>query len=99
MTHPERETIMNAVRRKEISRVLRRLTDLTEDLSDILGDIENIKDEESEALENIPESLQETERYAQSEAAAENLEEAYDIFSDMRDSLDAVINSLEAAQE
>lgn len=44
MTHPERGTIMNAVRRKEISRVLRRLTDLTEDLSDILGDIENIKD-------------------------------------------------------
>ena len=90
---------MNAVRRKEISRVLRRLTELTEDLSDILGDIENIRDEESEALENIPESLQETERYAQSEAAADNLEEAYDIFSDMRDSLDAVINSLEAAQE
>lgn len=78
---------MNAVRRKEISRVLRRLTELTEDLSDILGDIENIRDEESEALENIPESLQETERYDQSEAAAENLEEAYDIFSDMRDSL------------
>lgn len=99
MTHPERGTIMNAVRRKEISRVLRRLTDLTEDLSDILGDIENIKDEESEALENIPESLQETERYAQSEAAADNLEEAYAIFSDMRDSLDDVINSLEAAQE
>lgn len=90
---------MNAVRRKEISRVLRRLTELTEDLSDILGDIENIKDEESEALENIPESLQETERYAQSEAAADNLEEAYDIFSDMRDSLDDVINNLEAAQE
>lgn len=90
---------MNAVRRKEISRVLRRLTELAEDMSDILVDIENVKDEESEALENIPESLQETERYAQSEAAAENLEEAYDTFSDMKDSLDNVINSLEAAQE
>ena len=50
-------------------------------------------------MENIPESLQETERYAQSEAAADNLEEAYDTFSDMRDSLDDVISSLEAAQE
>lgn len=90
---------MNAVRRKEISRVLKRLNELVEDLNGILGDIENICYEENEVWENIPESLQETERYAQSEAAAGNLEEAYDTFSDMRDSLDDVINSLEAAQE
>ena len=58
MTHPERRTIMNAVRRKEISRVLMRLTELTEDLSDILGDIENIRNGESEAAaDNLEEAL------------------------------------------
>ncbi len=49
---------MNAVRRKEISRVLMRLTELTEDLSDILGDIENIRNGESEAAaDNLEEAL------------------------------------------
>lgn len=92
---------MNATRRKEISKVLKRLYELVEDMSDLLGDIETIKDDENEALENIPESLQECspERYTQIESAANNLDEAYDVFSDMKDSLDDVINSLEAAKE
>lgn len=90
---------MNATRRKEISKVLKRLYELVEDMSDLLGDIETIKDDENEALENILESLQESERYTQIESAANNLDEAYDVFSDMKDSLDDVINSLEAAKE
>ena len=90
---------MNATRRKEISKVLERLYELVEAMSDLLGDIETIKDDENEALENIPESLQESERYTQIESAANNLDEAYDVFSDMKDSLVDVINSLEAAKE
>ena len=90
---------MNATRRKEISKVLKRLYELVEDMGDLLGDIETIKDDENEALENIPESLQESERYTQIENSANNIDEAYDVFSDMKDSLDDVINSLEAAKE
>lgn len=67
---------MNATRRKEISKVLKRLYELVEDMSDLLGDIETIKDDENEALENIPESLQESERYTQIESAANSLEAA-----------------------
>ena len=74
---------MNATRRKEISLVLKRLYELVEDMSDLLGDIETIKDDENEALDNIPESLQVSDRYTQIESAANNLDEAYDVFSDI----------------
>ncbi len=90
---------MNAVRRKTITKLIGRLNGLLEEMEDLLSDIDIVREEESEALNNIPESLMETDRYAQSEAAADNLEEAYDTLSDMKDSLEDVVNSLEAAKE
>ena len=90
---------MNAVRRRTITKPIGRLNGLLGQMEDLLGDIDMVREEENEALNNIPESLMETDRYAQIEAAADNLEEAYDTFSDMKDSLEDVVNSLEAAKE
>jgi len=90
---------MNAVRRRTITKLIGRLNGLLGQMEDLLGDIDIVREEENEALNNMPESLMETDRYAQIEAAANNLEEAYDTFSEMKDSLEDVVNSLEAAQE
>ena len=90
---------MNAVRRRTITKLIGRLNGLLGQMEDLLGDIDVVREEENEALNNMPESLMETDRYAQIEAAADNLEEAYDTFSEMKDSLEDVVNSLEAAQE
>jgi len=89
---------MNAVRRRTITKLIGRLNGLLGQMEDLLGDIDIVREEENEALNNIPESLMETDRYAQIEAAADNLEDAYDTFSDMKDSLEDVVNSLEAAK-
>ncbi len=85
---------MNAVRRRTITKLIGRLNGLLGQMEDLLGDIDIVREEENEALNNMPESLMETDKYAQIEAAADNLEEAYDTFSD-----EDVVNSLEAAQE
>ena len=90
---------MNAVRRRTITKLIGRLNGLLGQMEDLLGDIDIVREEENEALNNMPESLMETDRYAQIEAAADNLEEAYDTFSEMKDSLEDVVNSLVAAQE
>lgn len=60
---------MNKARRKMIEEVIAGLEDL-------IGQAEAIRDEEQEALENIPESLRGSERYEQSEAAVSALEDA-----------------------
>lgn len=90
---------MNAVRRRTITKLIGRLNGLLGQMEDLLGDIDIVREEENEALNNMPESLMETDRYAQIAAAADNLEEAYDTFSEMKDSLEDVVNSLEAAKE
>ena len=62
-------------------------------------EIESVKDEETEYLENIPENLQSSERYEKAEMSAENLEAAYDAFEEKKDSLDEVVAFLEESTE
>ena len=65
---------MNKARRKELSRVV----ELIEEARELL---EVIKDEEQEAFDNMPESLQYSER-------GETMEEYISVMEDMIDTLD-----------
>ena len=76
---------MNKTRRKEIEKIL-------EVLDSIRTDVESILDAEQEAFENIPESLEGTDRYEQAEEAVSNLDDALS-------SLEDAIDSLENAKE
>lgn len=60
---------MNKIRRKALQEIYDKLSDLREEL-------EAIKDEEDESRENMPENLQGSERYEQSETASGNIDEA-----------------------
>ena len=71
---------MNNDRRKRIEKV-------QETLAELLAEIEALRDEEQEALENLPESLQETERGERMQTAADALDDAYTNLDSVNDSL------------
>lgn len=60
---------MNNSRRKRISKI-------ADALNELKGQIDELYEEEREAFENIPESLQGTERYEAAENAVDMLESA-----------------------
>lgn len=76
---------MNKQRRK-------RITEAIELLEQAQQIIEEVKDEEQEAYDNLPEGLQCGERGEAMKEAVNNLEESYDSVGD-------IIDTLEAAQE
>lgn len=76
---------MNKARRAAIEKIRDKLMDLCEE-------IEQVKDEEQEAFDNMPEGLQSSERGKAMESAISSLEEAYD-------SVDSAVCCLEEAKE
>ena len=76
---------MNKARREKLSAIIDALS--------VLHDkIDEVKSEEESALQNMPESLEGSERYDAMEEAVDNLSEAMDMFDD-------VIDLLESAKE
>lgn len=88
---------MNAKRRKNIAFAIKDITLLSEKAESLLNDLESIKSEEEECFENIPENLQDSERYTAAEEAVDNLENACDTLQEAIDNLVDVISSLEEA--
>ena len=75
---------MNNVRRKKINK-------LYEQLEEIKAALEELQEEEQEALDNIPESLWETDRYTAIEEANENLEGAVNAFEELLEYLEEAV--------
>lgn len=71
---------MNAARRKQIAEAIADLEKLTGALEDVKNLIESIRDDEQEAFDAMPESLQSSERGEASQEAINNLEEAVSAF-------------------
>ena len=72
---------MNNTRRKQISTLIGSLERLNnhyseEELNKCMNRLEDIKNDEEEAFDNMPEGLQYSQRGMDSEAAIDNLEEA-----------------------
>lgn len=76
---------MNNTRRKAIQNIMDKLEELMEE-------IEAIKDEEQEAYDNLPESLQNSERGEVMDSAIYNLDDA-------AENVQLVIDALESAKE
>lgn len=75
---------MNKIRRKALQEIYDKLSDLREEL-------ETINDEEDESRENMPENLQGSERYEQSETASGNIDEAMEYLSSACDSIESAM--------
>lgn len=93
---------MNNIRRKKIKATIQLLKELVETTSvefdNIKSEIESIQDEEQEALDNMPESMEGSERYSAIEEALENLQSALDVMDEadsaFSNATDEVISAL-----
>ena len=67
---------MNKIRRKALANIV-------DQLEAIKAELEEVLEQEEEARDNIPESMQETERYERAEEACDNLESAVYSFEEL----------------
>jgi exonuclease VII small subunit len=74
---------MNKARRK-------RIETLVAQISDLVAEIESVADEEREAMGNMPESLWESERYAEMETAIDALDEVVEQMQSAASALEEV---------
>ena len=75
---------MNNKRRKTIALVINSLENLS-------ADLEDVAQEESDAYENMPESLQQSDRGSNIEANIYNLEDCISQINDVIDTLSSMI--------
>lgn len=68
-----------------------RLNEVREKLAAICCAIEEIRDEEEEAYENLPESLQESERGERMCEVVEGLQDLYDNLESAADDIESII--------
>lgn len=88
---------MNKARRKQIEKIIARLEDLKSSLESIREDFEGIQSDEQEAFDNIPENLQDSERYETAAAAVDALDSAEGGFEEATDCIDSIIDYLNEA--
>lgn len=88
---------MNNTRRKDISEAIKIANEIQEKLEELQSVIEQIKEEEQEYLDNMPENLSGSERYEKAEAAVDNLDAAYDWFDGI--DFDELTDGLNEAME
>lgn len=69
---------MNKLRRKELARIIEKLEALDSLRAEIQEELETVMDEEQEAFDNMPESLQESERGEQMQEYIDAMQYAMD---------------------
>ena len=90
---------MNKLRRKHIMKLVDQISGLQETMECLLEELTQIDEDETEYMDNIPENLQESERFAKAEAAVEALDEACEFLETARDALEDTLSSLDTAVE
>lgn len=65
---------MNKIRRKELARIIEKLEQLDALREEIREELASVLDEEQEALDNMPESLQESEKGEQMQEYIDTME-------------------------
>lgn len=74
---------MNKTRRKSLKGILGRMDELTAIIEEVKEDLQGVLDEEEEAMENLPESLQEGERGQQMQEYINTLAEVIDSLGEL----------------
>lgn len=75
---------MNNPRRKKLNTIL-------EQLVEIHAALEEVRDEEQEYFDNIPENFQSSERYDKAENAVAALDDALSMFDDIADNIETAL--------
>lgn len=96
---------MNNARRKAIRTIIHSIIDLNEKFSasedELRYEIEAVQDDEQEALDNMPESMEGSKRYSAMESAIESLQSAMDSLDEaataLNESVSEAVSALEEA--
>ncbi len=86
---------MNKERRKRVAEAVEQMAAAMEYLETAMGLLAEVKDDEEAAYDNLPESLQESERGEAMQEACDTLEEAVDAAQEAFDNLEDVKSRLE----
>lgn len=86
---------MNNERRKQLKAIAKQLGTIADNLEDQQILLEQIYDDESEAFDNMPESLQESDRGIEMEEGIGTLEEQKDDLANMANDLREMISTLQ----
>lgn len=86
---------MNRKRRARISATKSEIQKLTEALKVLESEVEEIGQEEQDCLDSIPENLQNSDRYFESEDICDNLDTAVDNLSEVIELLEETETLLE----
>ena len=76
---------MNKERRKRLERLIAQLDIIREEIEEVRDEIFYIQEEEQESYDNMPESIQESDKGCTMQENIDELEEAYQI--DLEDSI------------
>ena len=84
---------MNAARRKQLDEALTNLTTLCQDIETLVAEIDDIKDQEQEYYDNMPEAIQNGDKGTTAEAAIDQLESAADLLREFDfDAIEAALS-------
>lgn len=86
---------MNNERRKQLKAIAKQLGTIADNLEDQQILLEQVYDDESEAFDNMPESLQESDRGIEMEEGIAVLEEQKDAVATMVDDIRDIIETLQ----
>lgn len=88
---------MNAQRRNRLRAACRQLEQVKTDLELVCEKIDTIRDEEDEARDNMPENLQYSERYEESEDCSRLMDSATECITATTEYIDSAIENIEQA--
>lgn len=92
-----KEKIVNKKQRKTLDGLIEQLGDLAGKLDDLKNEIEAIKDEEQEKLDNMPDSLRDGDKGDTLSSIIEMLQTAEDKAGEANEAADEAKSSLEEA--
>lgn len=91
---------MNRERRSRIRGLIKAFKDLSSTIqNDLSSQVQDLHDLEEEAFDNMPESMQDSDRGTAMQDAMDELQSAVDLYSEASDAIDSIVDSLQAATE
>lgn len=91
---------MNKERRSRIRGLIKAFEDLSSTIqNDLSSQVQDLHDLEEEAFDNMPESMQDSDRGTAMQDAMDELQSAVDLCFEASDAIDSIVDSLQAAAE
>ena len=89
---------MNKERRSRIRGLIKAFKDLSSTIqNDLSSQVQDLHDLEEEAFDNMPESMQDSDRGTAMQYAMDELQSAVDLYSEASDAIDSIVDSLQSA--